>query len=461
MKIVLVKYLTKYPPIGLGYLASVLRQNGIQVAIVDHQIERYDEPRFKERLRELAPDVVGISCLSFFVQPCFDIARMVKEVNRNCHVVVGGPHATGLPEHCLACESVDSAVIGEGEQTLLELLRAIEGKNDFSFIKGLGFKTPQGIRINPAREVIEDVDSIPYPAVDRLNLEKYYDRPDPHGMVPRNKRYMPVLTSRGCPFQCTYCHRTHGKGFRPRSPENIIGEMELLYHKYAIREFHIEDDVFNLRMDRAKTILDMMLKKKLKVTMQMPNGIRIDCVDKELAQMLKRAGTFMTAIGIESGSPEVLKSMKKGLHLDKVERGIELLRRAGILVWGYFMIGFPGETRAQMEETIKLACRLPLHFASFSIVTPFPGTELFDSIKDRIDIKEYFKGKLTYSTPQVRLSEVPIDQMGLIKKEALKRFYAPRRILRIASRISTRNEIDFYWEKFKKNVLHPQFGRKT
>ncbi|MFA6599659.1 MAG: radical SAM protein [Candidatus Omnitrophota bacterium] len=459
MKVLLVKYLTKYPPIGLGYLAAVLRQRGISVDIIDYQIDRYDEARFKTRILELKPDVVGISCLSFYVKPCFEIARMVKEVRQDCHVVIGGPHATGLPEHCLSFDDVDTVIVGEGEHTLPELVFALATKKDFSAIHGLGYRINGRVQINQPRPIIEDVDSIPYPAFDLFHLDKYYERADPHGMAMRNKRYMPVLTSRGCPFRCTYCHRTLGKNFRPRSPENIIGEMELLYHKYGIREFHIEDDVFNLQMDRAKRILELMLKKGLKVSVQLPNGMRIDCMDKELAVLLKRAGTFMTAIGIESGSPEVLKSMKKGLHLDKVEKGIRLLTNQGILVWGYFMIGFPGETRTQMEETIKLACRLGLHFASFSIVTPFPGTELFEAVRNKIDLNDYFKDRLTYSTPKIQLSEVPVVQIIEVKKLALKRFYSPWRILRIASHISTFNEIHFYWEKFKKNILNPRFGK--
>ncbi len=459
MNIVLVKYLTKYPPIGLGYLASVLRKNGFSVQILDYDFEFRDKNQFRERIKELRPDLVGIHGLSFYVPPCFEIAGIVKKINPDCHVTIGGPHANGLPEHCLSSRDVDSVVIGEGEKTILELAQALGNGRDFSAIKGLGFRTNTGIRINPAREMIQDVDSIPYPAFDLFCLEKYYDHPDPHGMVPRHRRYMPVLTSRGCPFQCIYCHQTLGKGFRPRSPENIIGEMELLYHQYQIREFHIEDDVFNLKMDRAKQILELMIRKKMKVSVQLPNGIRIDCVDKELAFLLKKAGVFMTAVGVESGSPEILKAMKKGLNPEKIEKGIEILKRQGILVWGYFMLGFPGETRAQMEETIKLACRLPLHFVSFSIVTPFPGTELFEAIRGRIDITKYFSIRLNYSNPQVQLSEVPASQMGEIKRQALRRFYSPRRILRIASHIATPQDIFFYWSKFKKNILKPKFGK--
>jgi radical SAM superfamily enzyme YgiQ (UPF0313 family) len=460
MKVALVKYLTKYPPIGLGYLAAVLRQSGETVRIFDFRAGRYDETRFKNELFEFAPDVVGISSLSFHVQPTFEIARMAKETSATCHVVAGGPHASGLPEHCLSSPWIDTVVIGEGERTFLELMDALRGRRELGGIKGLGYKNDCGIQLNPPREFEEDVDAIPYPAFDLFDLEKYYDRPDPHGMVPRHKRYMPILTSRGCPFRCTYCHRTLGKGFRPRSPENVVGEMELLYHRHGIREFHIEDDVFNLKIDRAKQILDLMLRKKLRVSIQLPNGVRVDCIDKELAQLFRKAGVFMTAVGVESGSSEVLRAMKKGLQLDKVERGIRLLKDCGILVWGYFMIGFPGETRAQMEATTGLACRLPLHFASFSIVTPFPGTELFDAIKGQIDKTEYFEGPLNYSSPKIQLSEVPVGEMIEIKKKALRQFYTPQRILRIASRISTRSEIAFYWEKFQKNLLNPRFGQR-
>ena len=458
MKVVLVKLLNKYPPLGMMYLASVLRNNGARVHIIDYRTMHYDEKRFRSEIKALAPDVVGISCLSYCVPPSIEIAKIVKQVSSECHVVMGGPHATGIPEHLLGFKEIDSVVIGEGEHTVVELLDALSDKKDLSSVRGLGFRADGKVHINPSRDPIDNVDEIPYPAYDLVDLDRYYERPDPHGMPPRHKRYMPILSSRGCPFQCTYCHRVFGKRFRPRSAANVIGEMELLYHKYGIREFHIEDDSFNVDMDRAKEILDCIRGKGLKVTIQFPSGLRVDRVDDELARKLRRAGTFMTAVGIESGSSAILKAAKKGLNLDRVGAAVDLLVKQGILVWGYFMIGFPGETRAQMQETITLARRLRLHFASFSIVVPFPGTELFDSVKDRIDISEYFSQRLTPNLPRLQLSQVPMEEMGQVKKRALRRFYTPWRMLRIASNISSLNEVAHYWSRFKKNILHPKFG---
>ena len=192
--------------------------------------------------------------------------------------------------------------------------------------------------------------------------------------------------------------------------------------------------------------------------MQFPNGIRADKLNESFVKKLKKAGTFMVAIGVESASKNILKQIKKNLDLAKIPGAVKLLAKHRILVWGYFMIGFLNETRQEIEETINFAKKLKLHFASFSILVPYPGTEIFSTVQNRIDLDKYFASRLTYSLPQIQLSEVPLDQIGEVKKIALKKFYTPMRIIRIAKTIHSKKEVQFYWDKFKKNILKPRFG---
>ncbi|GEM_PF-199616 len=461
MQVVLVKTATKHPAIGLGYLAGYLERASIPVTIIDYFIERLTPETFKERLLEIKPDVVGISTFSFNIQPSFEVARVAKEALPDCHVTMGGAHPTGLPEHTLKNPNVDTCVMGEGEETLLELVQKLEQGQPLDDIRGLAYRDLDGrVRVNPERPFIQDVDSIPFPTYHLMPVEKYFEFPDPHGIALRHPRFMPIFTSRGCPFHCTYCHNLFGKTFRGRSPENVLQEMELLYHKYGIREFHMEDDIFNIDKTRAKKVMDMIVERGLKISIQFPNGIRAEGMDDELAAKMKRAGTFVAAFGVETASPRVMKEIKKNLNLEKVRSAARIAVKHGILSWGFFMLGFTDETREEMEDTIQFACEQPFHFASFSILMPFPCSEIFDNMKDQIDADTYFDGKLTFSSPRIQMSKLTVPELVAVKKYALKRFYNWKRLIRIAlaTRIHSWYEFKFYWQKLKKNVIAQKFG---
>lgn len=461
MHVLLVKTATKHPAIGLAYLAGYLERANIPVTIIDYFVERLTAEQFKARLREISPEVVGISAFSFNVQPSFELAQRVKEELPDCHVTMGGAHPTGLPEHTLKNPYVDTCVMGEGEETLLELVQRLAKGESYEDVKGLAYRDPNGkVVVNPERPLIPDVDSIPFPSYRLLPVERYYENPDPHGIAQKHPRFMSVFTSRGCPYKCTYCHTIFGKTFRARSPENVLAEMELLYHRYGIREFLIEDDIFNIRKDRAKRIMDMIVERGLKISIQFPNGVRAESWDDELAAKMKRAGTFVVAFGVESASPRIIKDIKKNLNLEKVREAARSCSRHGMLTWGFFMLGFVNETREEMEHTIRFACEQPFHIASFSILMPFPCSELFDKMKDQIDADTYFDGLLTFSSPRIQMSQLTIPELVQVKKYALKKFYNWKRLLRIfwAARITTWNEVEFYWGKIKKNLLAQKFG---
>jgi len=458
MKVLLVKSVTKHFPLGLMYLASKLEQMHVDVCIIDYFIGRYTPEDYKLKLEEIGPDIVGINCFSFNTRPAFEIARLTKDVFSDVHIVMGGPHATGLPKYTLRDDFVDSVIVGEGEETLADLVTSLRDGKSLRGIEGLVYKENGNIVSNPLRRFIKDINSMPVPAYHLIDLDKYFEFPDPHGMCTRYKRFMSVLTSRGCPYSCTYCHNVFGKVFRARSPKNVFREIELLYTEYGVREFHIEDDSFNIDLDRAEKILDLIIENNLEISIQFPNGIRADRLNERFVYKLKTAGTFMTAIGIESASPRVLKQIKKNIDLVKISHAIKLLSKYRILVWGYFMVGFLDETRQEIKQTIDFAKKLKLHFASFSIVVPYPGTELFEAVRGRIDLNSYFSDRLTYSLPQIQLSEIPIEEIGEIKKRALRSFYTPIRILKIVTMIHGIKEIKFYWGKFKKNLLKPRFG---
>jgi radical SAM superfamily enzyme YgiQ (UPF0313 family) len=236
----------------------------------------------------------------------------------------------------------------------------------------------------------------------------------------------------------------------------VFNEILLLYQKYKVREIHIEDDTFNMDLNRAKEILNLIINSRLDLSLQFPSGLRADRVDEELMTKLKRAGTFMVAFGIETASPRMMQAINKNLDLKLVGPAIDLAVRKGMWTWGYFLLGLPDETREEMEETISYAQRSRLHVASFSTPIPYPGTKLFETLgekKEEILRKFYAQGIMHFGHPIARLSRVSDEELERLRLVAKSRFYNLKRIFRIALLIRTSRDIRYYWKKFKKIVL--------
>ncbi|MBI2439815.1 MAG: B12-binding domain-containing radical SAM protein [Lentisphaerae bacterium] len=458
MKVTLIKAVTIYPPIGLAYLAAKLESLNIKVSIIDYVVGGFTPDTLRQRLIAEAPDLIGINCLSFNTFPSFEIARIAKATLPHVPIVFGGHHPTADPVGTLRHKEVDFAVIGEGEETLAELALAMKnGGAGFEAIAGLVFKDQSGhIVTNKPRHFIEDLDTIPYPAYHLLDLEKYFKFPDMHGIVKKRDRFMPILTSRGCPYGCIYCCKSFGYKFRSRSPQHVFNEILLLYETYKVREIHIEDDTFNVDAPRAKAILDLIITRKLDLSIQFPSGLRADLVDEELMDKIKKAGAFMVAFGIETASPRMMQLINKRLDLKKVEYAIDLAVGKGVWTWGYFLLGLPDETREEMEQTIAFAQRSRLHVASFSTPVPFPGTKLFESLgdkKEEIRQRFYEKEVFHFGRPIARLSRVPDEELARLRLAAKKRFYDLKRIFRIAMLIRNARDIRYFWRKFKTIIL--------
>ena len=246
----------------------------------------------------------------------------------------------------------------------------------------------------------------------------------------RNKRFIPLVTSRGCPFKCTYCHDIFDKSIQYRSPEAVVNEIEYLIKVYGIREFHIVDDVFNVNMKRAKIVLDAIIERNLNIHISFPNGLRADFFDDELIDKMQRAGVYRMALGIESGSQRIQDMIKKDLDINIIYDVVEKLTSARMSVHGFFMLGFPSETREEMKETIHFACNLGLTTANFSLVIPNPGTDLRQTfIESRESNFEDFS-EYTFDAASSNASEVEGDDLIKLKREANRRFYLSAQRLR-------------------------------
>lgn len=382
MKILLTRpntWIVKTLPMGLLYIASYLQKYSsakYDIEILDLRVLRWNIKQTRERLEALKPDIVGISAVNMEATATHQLADLVKLVNPECKVVIGGPYPSSWPEAVMGHQSVDYAVIGEGEETMRELVQRIEHGQTVEKVRGIAYRREDGeMAITEPRNYLTDLDSLPLPAYDLINVEKYFTI-NTHHVLQARSRYLPIFTSRGCPFRCIYCHNIFGKRFRTRSPENVISEIEFLHNKYKVEEVHIEDDSFNVDKDRAANICDLISEKVPGLKIAFPNGIRADLVDEQLLRKFKRAGVYSVAYGIESGSPRIQKLIRKNLDLESALNSINLTARLKIITIGFFMIGFPGETREDILKTITFAKKASLHLASFTRVIPFPGTEL-------------------------------------------------------------------------------------
>ena len=418
------KSMARVLPLGLLAIGSVLKRAGHQVKILDLRISNSPDEELSSVMKSFNPQVVGIGVMTIECKYGFIDAAKVKELNPGVTIIFGGPHCSHEPRFILNDPNVDLMVSGEGDLTITELIDALEQGRDIENIAGIAYKKNGSYIRTADRPVIRDLDKFDQ-EYDLINLGRYFNFQSSMDFFPvfRNKRFLPLVTSRGCPFKCTYCHDIFDKSIQYRSPKAVVDEIEYLINKYGVREFHIVDDVFNVNMKRAKIVLDAIIQRNLNIHISFPNGLRADFFDDELIDKMQRAGVYRMALGIESGSQRIQDMIQKDLDINIIYGVVEKLTRARMSVHGFFMLGFPSETRKEMEATIDFACDLGLTTANFSLVIPNPGTDLRQTfIESRESNFEDFS-EYTFDAASCNASEVEGDDLIKLKQEANRKFY--------------------------------------
>ena len=423
-------HINPLPPLGLGYLSSVLRKTGIEVKIYDSIVEFWHKSessiggksyigpgadKIKKIISEFNPDIVGVNNLfSCQKENAHLVYKCAKEVDPKIVTIAGGAHPTVMPEKTLEDKNVDFVVIGEGEKSILDIIGYLNGDFYPEQFDGVGYRKNEDVIIRPKTKYIENMDELTFPDWDAIKVDKYFGVESSHGQ--RHKRkFMPIITSRGCTAKCTFCtaHCVWGYKYRKRSVENVIKEMKYLKEKYGIEEIMFEDDNVTLDPVRAKSLFRRMIDEKLGFIWDTPNGVAAWTLDGEILELMKASGCIRLNLAIESGSQEVLDNViRKPVKLDRIEMIIRKAREIDLPVSSFFVIGMPGETITQMKESFYFAARNRIYEPHFSIATPYPGSELYEECRGKgLFFKDYDCEKLHIHTFNIRSDKWTLDEL--------------------------------------------------
>jgi radical SAM superfamily enzyme YgiQ (UPF0313 family) len=401
---------------------------------MDQRVENASVESVVRRAADFGADVVGLSVLTPFASLLGPLTQGLRAALPGAFIVVGGPHVSAFQEVALAGNAADAAVSGEGESALEQVILARQGGADLTSIPGLLWRNGEGaITRNPgSTPLIEDIDALPFPAYDLLDVRKYWTLP-PMAQLPPHK-YLSLFSSRGCPCRCIYCHRVFGKRFRASSPERLVAEIEHYTKAFGVTDIEFLDDIFNFDPKRVLDICDLIAKRNLKLRINFPNAIRTDVLTEEVVDALVGAGLYHSAFALESGSPRIQQFMGKHLNIDKFLQGVKWATDRGVFAHGFTMLGFPTEAEEDMQATLDVACNSRLHTSTFFTVIPFPNTDLYayvaKNVPDKLIGINYDDSE--YSGSRINLSEVPDDILFGYQRAGWLRFYMnPARIARV------------------------------
>lgn len=438
---------TCLPSLGLLSLGAVLEKNNYEVKIYDSDLLNSTIDQLVKYINEYNPDFVGIYCNTSNYHRVIDYADNIKKISR-APICLGGPHPIIEPDKVLANTSVDLVVMGEGEITLLELLDALSSNNNLSAIKGLAYKdSNNNIIINPKREFIQNLDTLPMPARHLVSIEKY--RPSPH-----HYKELPMTTmivSRGCPFGCLFCASRNiwGRSYRVRSVDKVIEEIKFLIKRYGIKNINFWDDLWGMNRDWTEEFCKRMIDEKIKLSWSCER--RVDTVDIDILKLMKKAGCYSIFYGIESFDQDCLNAINKGIKVEQSEEVMKMTKKVGIEVRANFIIGLPNETPEKFKATVKKVSKINPDYIKFNVMTPYPGTELYRQVKQGKwgIFKEDYNKSTGYFATFLPYGYKSFEELEKMRRYAFRKFHLrPRYIFSRAIKIRSLSDIKKYWDGF-------------
>ncbi|MBL7197455.1 MAG: B12-binding domain-containing radical SAM protein [Candidatus Omnitrophica bacterium] len=421
------------PPLELLYIASMIMKtfgDKYELKILDTGIGNLSLEEIKKELEDFVPQIICLNALIWEADLVHKVAALSKKLNKDIIILIQGQLASLAKEYLLQDKNIDCVVIGEGEITIVELLKNLEKNKDLSEVEGIVYRSEGRVASTNPRAYIENLDEITISSStwNLIDIKEYAEYSNWNGSL-KERFYIPILTSRGCPFDCTFCcvRNIYGKRYRVRSPENVLSEIKFLHEKYHVKEIHIFDAVFNYDVERAKKICLLIINSGMNLSLAFPYGVRADVMTEELITLLREAGTYKLVYGIETATPRLQKMIMKNLDLEQVKDIVRKTARTGIIVGGYFMLGFPSETYDEMMQTINFAASSDLDLAYFFKVTDYDDiVRLYQSTLESAEKKQeipYGFEDLSYYSKKRSYAEISASELNNLILESQQKFY--------------------------------------
>ncbi len=435
------RFLAPMPPISIAYVAAALETAEIDVEFYDDYTSGDGRTGLMDHIRDSDAGIIGLSCVTVTAGRTYDIARDIRKHFPDKKIIMGNIHPSIFHREILQDNLADAIVLGEGEKTIVDLVRAFDGDNAFSEVKGIAYRDNGSVQVTEPQEFVTDLDTLPFPAWHLFPLERYrifnFARVREPGAL--------VLGSRGCPYNCTFCSlKIMGRRRRRRSPGSIADEFEFLHDKFGYVQMSFIDPMFPFSKREALAFSDEIIKRGLQKKMCWITETRVDHVDAEMLEAMHKSGLRRIMYGFESGTQEGIDTMEKNFTMDQARRAVEATKKAGIQIIGFFILGAPGETVESMNQTINYAASLNIDFAKFTVFSPFPGTKVYedmmrDNIIEKTDRWEKFTNYPSKNIPAIFVPEtVKNEDLVRLQKKAFFKFYLrPKMILKHLFKIRT------------------------
>ena len=435
------RFLAPMPPISLAYIAAALHEAGHEVLVYDDYTRGGDRDALNRFIREKAPQAVGLTCVTPTATRTLDIAAHIKQEHPGIQLLMGNIHASVYHEDILKKKLADVIVLGEGEDTVVDLARAMEAGDDLHDVPGIAFRDNGGVTATPPRPYRQDLDELPFPAWDLFPVERY--RLFNFAVVKEPGTL--ILGSRGCPYNCNFCSlKIMGRKRRKRSTTNIADEFQWLHEKFGYRQAGFIDPIFPFSKEEGLSFSEELIRRGLHKKMVWITETRVDHVDEEVLRAMQGAGLRRIMYGFEAGGQEGIDSINKNFKIDQARNAVAMTKRAGVQIIGFFMLGVPGDTVKSIDRTIDFSISLGIDFAKFTIFSPFPGTRVYEDMKASGEIPpeddyESFTNYPTLDRPPVFLPEAVSnrDIVRLQRKAFLKFYVRPSQIFNHLFRVRT------------------------